>query len=804
MSNPRVQTTFTVDSTGYTASVNGMKAQMVEFGNTVKRTSHSTITDVQATSGALRLIDGGITNNIRSAERFLASIKGVGAAVQAIYPMIGAIAVGAVVAKGIAELAAFIQKTREAAAAFKASFEEMSNSSRLSNDELERSNLELEKQIDKLTGAHPNLLAMELIDARIEADKLAMSAAKAAKEMKELLSRDSVSFGSLQGAARLIFHGDASTADTDKLINEMETARAGAAQDLSDALARGDDKAAKTARDALDKLASTQLQALQTRRTGAQKIQREGAVYGDESANIGHYGAEINTIRSEQDREQENQRHTADEGKLQQLQDAKEAAERSKQEAAKLMSQYRDEANTAKGSLTLGDDEDESSYRARQLAAESAFWASKLEIAQNGSEAYKDIQKELNKLYLESHQQAMAAEAERSKLLAARQKLIRDQFGGDEQDLSRSPETITDMREGGKAANEMLVTMNQSIDLQERIADNWRQVQIQVGLASGAIGKYDAAVQLAALHQEQHARILDELDNRRKKLDQYYKPDDREKPEARAAYQQLGNDQIQVAGDFQVQQMEDQLNIASNTFKGAWENTLKEYVAQSQDTAAQVREIWTSSIGSINEELVKMMSTRHNYGLTREWGNLGAGIFRNVAGTALQRAEGSLLNGIGGNKADGSASNPLYVRIVGEGGSPAAGSLPGVVKHIFSGGDTQSGSAAGGFISGLGKVFSGLGFAEGGQPPVGVASLVGENGPEMFVPKVAGTVIPNDQIGGVTHNHHWNIDARGAADPAAVHTAVQRGIAKAMPTIVSTTIRAHQDANSRLPPSRRK
>ena len=40
-------------------------------------------------------------------------------------------------------------------------------------------------------------------------------------------------------------------------------------------------------------------------------------------------------------------------------------------------------------------------------------------------------------------------------------------------------------------------------------------------------------------------------------------------------------------------------------------------------------------------------------------------------------------------------------------------------------------------------------FADGGDPPVGVASLVGERGPELFVPKTAGTIIPNNQLSSV-------------------------------------------------------
>jgi TP901 family phage tail tape measure protein len=47
----------------------------------------------------------------------------------------------------------------------------------------------------------------------------------------------------------------------------------------------------------------------------------------------------------------------------------------------------------------------------------------------------------------------------------------------------------------------------------------------------------------------------------------------------------------------------------------------------------------------------------------------------------------------------------------------------------------------------LGGIFSGFGFADGGRPPVGKASIVGEKGPELFVPNSSGTIISNDQIG---------------------------------------------------------
>jgi hypothetical protein len=58
--------------------------------------------------------------------------------------------------------------------------------------------------------------------------------------------------------------------------------------------------------------------------------------------------------------------------------------------------------------------------------------------------------------------------------------------------------------------------------------------------------------------------------------------------------------------------------------------------------------------------------------------------------------------------------------------------------------------AGGGSMFGdiFGSIGSFLGFADGGRPPVGQASLVGEKGPELFVPDSGGTVVPNNGTGG--------------------------------------------------------
>jgi lambda family phage tail tape measure protein len=55
---------------------------------------------------------------------------------------------------------------------------------------------------------------------------------------------------------------------------------------------------------------------------------------------------------------------------------------------------------------------------------------------------------------------------------------------------------------------------------------------------------------------------------------------------------------------------------------------------------------------------------------------------------------------------------------------------------------------------GMGSI---MGFANGGTPPMNRPSIVGERGPELFVPRSAGTIIPNDQLGGgggVVNNYY--------------------------------------------------
>lgn len=93
----------------------------------------------------------------------------------------------------------------------------------------------------------------------------------------------------------------------------------------------------------------------------------------------------------------------------------------------------------------------------------------------------------------------------------------------------------------------------------------------------------------------------------------------------------------------------------------------------------------------------------------------------------------------------------------------------------------------------LGGLFGGF-FADGGRPPMGKASIVGERGPELFVPDKPGTIIPNGAAmaggGGITIVQNMNF-AEG------VNAAARQELYNAMPEIKRQAVLAVREENAR-------
>lgn len=91
-----------------------------------------------------------------------------------------------------------------------------------------------------------------------------------------------------------------------------------------------------------------------------------------------------------------------------------------------------------------------------------------------------------------------------------------------------------------------------------------------------------------------------------------------------------------------------------------------------------------------------------------------------------------------------------------------------ILQAIF-GGFTKDAGFMGDFARAI------TGRASGGSVSANTPYIVGERGPELFVPNSSGSIVPNGRMGGVTVAPVYNIDARGAT----------ADLQKALPSILS-------------------
>ncbi|CAB4134968.1 COG5281 Phage-related minor tail protein [uncultured Caudovirales phage] len=169
-----------------------------------------------------------------------------------------------------------------------------------------------------------------------------------------------------------------------------------------------------------------------------------------------------------------------------------------------------------------------------------------------------------------------------------------------------------------------------------------------------------------------------------------------------------------------------------------WEKAYRQYVENSKNGFAEAGSLFQSLSRGFEDSIVKFVQT----------GKLSfKDLFNDLIAQAV-RAQ----------------SNKLLTSLLGSFGS------------FFGGGGGQAGAA----VLGL------PGYANGGNIPAGQLSVVGERGPELFLPKQAGTIIPNGAMGGGTVNNTavtYSIQAVDASsfrsmlarDPEFIHNVAEQG-----------------------------
>lgn len=174
------------------------KAKVADFTNQGVRGfqqfgAHS-VSSMQATSGALRDLQGNFTNNIRASERFIATTLGLGPVLQAAFPLIGGLAFGGMLVEMGTKVYEFFKSMSDAPEKIGAAFREVNAPIRSTTDALHVANDRLQMDIDKLQGRRTNTLALTMDEARASVDKLFDSVEKTFGAVGKLLQANATTF----------------------------------------------------------------------------------------------------------------------------------------------------------------------------------------------------------------------------------------------------------------------------------------------------------------------------------------------------------------------------------------------------------------------------------------------------------------------------------------------------------------------------------------------------------------------------------------------------------------------------------
>ena len=194
-----------------------------------------------------------------------------------------------------------------------------------------------------------------------------------------------------------------------------------------------------------------------------------------------------------------------------------------------------------------------------------------------------------------------------------------------------------------------------------------------------------------------------------------------------------------------------------------------------RDAAKTDRDRLDDAIEAIQGQINTLMDPVNQLiALSESLGNSFAESFRGIVDGSMsaQQALANLFQRTADHFLDMAAqmiAAQIKMKILGIGLDFLGGGLGGGASSVPSSAYGDMSIAGPGFFSG-GMI---PGFANGGRPPVGRPSIVGERGPELFVPDRAGTVVPNHAMG--SSNIVVNVDASGSSVEGDSDQAAQLG-----------------------------
>jgi hypothetical protein len=765
------------------------------------RFGHSSVSSVQAASGALRELNGNFTNNIRAVERFITMIPGVGNALKMAFPLVGGLAFGAVVFEAGQKLRQFIKETEEIPKHITDGFNELHSAAQLAADSLDITNDKLAIQIAKLEHKPVNALKLTLDEARQSADKLGSSLAAADTKATELIEKNKVGFwGKVTGQA--------GTEDSTKLVadiqGQIEKVRAEYQSTIDDAVDIGgasakniaDIKTAEMVRlEGIYQKAHDRIKPILKSLLDDQYDFKRYGVSGsnkNQDANIAILSG-FNRELSDQEKSVGGQYgEDTQTAKLNDLNANKSNGDESRK-AAEAQMRGMEQANAA---LKLQNDNDHNAM----IVAELAFWESMLAPAKKYPENLAKVQNEVAGLT----QQYFAALDRMAKQSVEEQTKAQKE----QAEAFRTLERVLD--EDQRATHRAADASAQLTATYQRNADAIAEMSLTHDVATGKVDRYAESLEMARLHAEAYQAQL-------KALRQEQANDDADASlgaeERGARKSQIDVKISTVTGEMNRTAQQDAWNTQNATALGGATQALQEFIRAANDTSGIMKSTVSTALNDFNHTLLDVITTNRN-GHRGAWTGLGHSLATNAASTSLKWGEGKIAGAFGLGQM-GTRANPMFTKsadLVALNADKVAGfsdtnGLFGAMKSIPS----PTSSGGGGFLSGLLKTVIPFipGFADGTTGFGGGLALVGERGPELVNLPGGSTVTPNGKMpsfGGGPLSIH--VDARGTSDPAAVEAAGYRGGLRALQehgkTLVGGTARAIQGDRDRTPPTRRR
>lgn len=733
-------------------------AKLAQFGQKATESGHQTVTSMQASSAAIRLLENPMGNNVRAVERFISMLPGMGRALQVAFPVVGALAFGDLLTKMGTDAYEFFQKIEQAPARITKAFRELNEPLHLANDELALSNQRLENEIAKLEGKHQNGAAEALLEAKVAADKLADALDSDLSKLNKLLS------GETHGAIAGLFLGQLKTSD---IRGDMEKFQ------LDVLGANGDP--AKLLPLYKSKIESYQQQAHDTSDTyGLSGLMGEER-HTDIAQTLQFLQNEYDRIGLEQKNAQLTGKKTVDEAG---------AASRKKAQEVALDLQNKLTAAAAAQADAMERITIEEQQEMNHLQEIGQATKANLETVRETADIKRATE---TKKQLDEYNKAL------DEFTAKWQKLDIEANGA----LSRMNEGS--VADGLKAMEEHAKTLVEWAKEYNRITADTQKEQVRHGVAmarangnpNDPLGTLQAeqAVERAAIEKQYADQMARATNDQERSL---------AIRERELELQKLENEYLERAVELR-------------------HKTAGDFFREMQGQAATAGDIEYRALHEafdrVSEDLTKDVTGDHkNAHWGRDMQEIGRSMVQDAIRSAMQRSLGHLTH-----KPTGNPGDPVHVLVDNLPGGPTnANAQPGL-KQGASKGSFPLGKAGGIFGGYLGNmIYSLLGASDGGgggTPDVtssidygGAMAFGGDVSPgyiygvndgagrEFFAPEVAGRVIPPGQMGGGdTHNYY--IDAAPGVSKAEMYQAVLA----AHKASVATGVQANVELQKRTP-----